>query len=501
MAPEDLEAGRTSSRGTESAIITMFSTEFPLRYTPSSAEFAAQVIGWLRGMKRSTVLNDYNENDFDETASTLKSHSGEEIRFRSIIEDDMYKAIGFRHDIPDNEGRLWRTEAVLLRNSSPPNQNIIRLRTQCLARQSDASLQTPKKPYLIKLILDDKWGGNDGLLEVTASPLLLKDDENSIELGKHIVSGSASNKLPIIYFSMNNEGRFALGIESIKKLAFQLGGVAHVVAEPSRAYSFQLRDANEGDNVYGGTIGIFTPNRGLIQRIIPSVAHSDSHKIFKLTQELASLLRTHMPAEGWDWTELQEQALRRQRESQRAQLTANQSTALYEEEIENLKDQIQQLKDQAIQSDSLVKSKDIFGGQEFDSIQAICPEIYPGEIYDKLRIASSVSLRNAESIGMDRRPLYIIGLISQLPESIGLHEMRESLKMASKDKNRAADLISNLLSRHGYTTKSQNKHIKLDPKIGFEGLEIITISKTPSDTRGLKNMQKQIERTIGLSKF
>jgi hypothetical protein len=41
----------------------------------------------------------------------------------------------------------------------------------------------------------------------------------------------------------------------------------------------------------------------------------------------------------------------------------------------------------------------------------------------------------------------------------------------------------------------------LEAKPGFEGLGTITVPKTPSEIRGLKNLRKQIEGKLGLIKL
>ena len=59
--------------------------------------------------------------------------------------------------------------------------------------------------------------------------------------------------------------------------------------------------------------------------------------------------------------------------------------------------------------------------------------------------------------------------------------------------------LTELLARHGYHEKSDNKHVRLEADLA--GLDTITVSKTPSDDRGLKNLRKQVERTLGLTKL
>ena len=92
--------------------MTVFATEFPVKSNVNRAAFVSEVIAWLRGMRDSSVLSSGSESDLDEENAVLRSSSGEELRVRELRQNDVWNAIGFRHDFPDGEGRLWRTEGV-----------------------------------------------------------------------------------------------------------------------------------------------------------------------------------------------------------------------------------------------------------------------------------------------------------------------------------------------------------------------------------------------------
>jgi hypothetical protein len=209
-----------------------------------------------------------------------------------------------------------------------------------------------------------------------------------------------------------------------------------------------------------------------------------------------------MPSFGWDWTELQEQALRAQRASEKSRLTAAESEQLYLEEIDNLQDRIRQL-EQALAA----RSADSVGTDEgeFSSdnlIRRIGPEIYTGEISDRLRFAAKTTLSVADQIGLDARSKVILErVVDRLPLSPALAELSHDLTRATKDPKRVASELTSLLGRHGYLQKSDNKHIRLEARDLFDGLEAITVPKTPSDQRGLLNLQKQVERALGITKL
>ncbi|HAQ35886.1 MAG TPA: hypothetical protein DCQ53_11080 [Alphaproteobacteria bacterium] len=194
--------------------------------------------------------------------------------------------------------------------------------------------------------------------------------------------------------------------------------------------------------------------------------------------------------------------LRAQRDREKSRLTAEESEQLYIEEIKNLQDKIGQFEQQL--SINLAAS---FGtdDSEFSTdnlVQRVGPEVYSGEISDRLRLAAKTTLSFADQIGLDARSRIILErFVTRLPVSPALAELSQDLARATKDPKRVASELTSLLRRHGYAEKSDNRHIRLEANRGYEGLEAITIPKTPSENRGLKNLRKQIERTLGMTKL
>lgn len=477
-----------------------FSTEFPQK-SISNNTFVSAVIQWLRGVKGSKILDNAGEIDLDSAAPFIKSSNGEELRLRSLDEANGQKAVGFRHDLPDADGRLWRTEAVLRHCVGRNGQDLVRLRTQCIARTATARIDIPRKPYLIKSLLSNGWGGSDGLLTVSDQPNWISDDLEGLLLAQAAIGGEASSYLPIIYLSAFTRSEWALPRNSIEQMAYELGGITHVIAEPDRSFSFKLKNITAGENVYGGAIGVILPGRGLIRRFLIGGYYPNPRDLQNVLSSFVSSLRSQMPAEGWDWTELQEQALRQQRERERNRLTTSDVEALYEEEIANLKEQIEQLKSQITQPDAVVGADPEEGLLPASIAQHIGSEIYPGEVMDRLRLAAKAALSHAEQDGLDSRSRAVLERFSTLNSSIGLINLLGDIKRATRDSRRMCQELTELLCRHGYNEKPRGKHVVLEARDGFDGMEALTLSTTPSDARSLKNMQKQVERAIGITKL
>ncbi|PYD49262.1 hypothetical protein [Novacetimonas pomaceti] len=480
-----------------------FSTEFPVKLPDNKAAFPSEVLIWLRGMRNSKVLTSASEHELDGENVYLIASSGEELRMRELKREDNWVAVGFQHDIPDNQGRVWRTEAVLRRDEDDFDQALIRFRTQCLAKQPGAFLETPKKPYLVKTLLRKHWGGADSEIEVCDEPLWLEDNDDDLALAILILCGKATRWLPVIYVSATGNDEWVLTQDEITKLAYDLGGVAHVVVEPSKDFSIRLKDASDGRNVYNGALGIAMPQRhGFIRRFFLGRQFEEVTDIVEAVRGTAIRLRGFMPSVGWDWTDLQEHALRHHRTALRGAISQGDADQLFDDFTKQLSDLqeenrrlTEQLNSQAVSD--ITKEEDDPG-----ILRSIGKEIYPGEVTDRIRLAAQTALSVAEANGIDGRTIAVwTRIVERVRRSPALDELVADLVRATKDPKRTADELTSLLKQHGYHSKSENRHIRLQPNEGYVGLKNITLSKTPSDNRGLTNQRKQIERILGIGKL
>lgn len=479
-----------------------FLTEFPVVPSDNRARFVAEVVAWIRGMRHQTVLSTGSTAELDGTNVHVRSNTGEELRMRELQTVDGWTAIGIRHDLPDDLGRAWRTECVLKRGAADGGQDLVRLRTQCIATIPGARLDSPRKPYLIKALLKGGWGGTDQELQVSDRPVWLERSDRGLAIAKSVTLGETAKWLPTVYISATGNNSWLLGRQAIEKLAYDLGGIAHVMVEPDRNFSFDLRHESEARNAYGGTIGLSIPGKGIARQYYLGWQIQNEDGLATAVKLAASALRSQMPAFGWDWTELQEQALRAQRERDRNRLTTAENDKLYLDEIDNLKDRILQLEQQLIVSPAASLGADQAEFSTDNLVRRIGPEAYSGEISDRLRFAAKTTLSVADRIGLDARSKAILQrVVERLPASPALTELSQDLARATKDPRRVTNELTALLARHGYSEKSDNRHVRLEARNGYDGLDSITLPKTPSDDRGLKNLRKQIERTLGITKL
>ena len=120
------------------------------------------------------------------------------------------------------------------------------------------------KPRIVLDVVRGLGGGMDGTtLYTNHKPFELKEDD--LEFVAEIIRNESENILPVVYVSRDSSNGLRASPENI---AFRLAGMAHVLIEPSRGFSFELKKRTNGKNTYNGAVGIHWPN-GIRKIICP----------------------------------------------------------------------------------------------------------------------------------------------------------------------------------------------------------------------------------------
>lgn len=479
-----------------------FATEFAVKPF-ERAEFIALVIGWLQGTDYCELFGKDADADLSAEQAYIRAPSGEEITFQELKEKSSTQAIGFRYQRPDEQGRLWRTEFVVTQGDLVEDEPILRTRTQCLAHKANAKLESPKKPFILKSLIEEKRALDDGYFVVSDEVHCIDESDYSLDIVKEGMLGAGSYHLPIVYISRLDDGSFWMSEKQIRKLAFELGGVAHIVAEPSRAFSQRLRAHTNGENAYGGSVGVYLPGTKLGRKFYIGGSIRDSFDLFRWISDYCTSIRSRLPSKGWDWTELQEQALRKQRERDKERLSFQETEQLYEQEIEALKERIHELETSSLLGADSVTNNDEYSKKWDQSAFLIdLTEFYSGEASDRLQYLLRCVLDQAEAIGLDDRSIVVAKELLKLNSpSQGLRDLKAELTKVTKDPKKYSKEVVKLLQNYGFELKSDKKHIRMEPKESLIGLGSMTIAKTPSDHRTLKNQKAHIEGCLGITKL
>ncbi|SIS68867.1 hypothetical protein [Phaeovulum vinaykumarii] len=211
-----------------------------------------------------------------------------------------------------------------------------------------------------------------------------------------------------------------------------------------------------------------------------------------------------MAAQGWSWLELQEACL----QAERRRLGQAETAALYEEELAAKDEKIAEIaleRDEAREALSEMREAAAHrpeGILDAAFLERLGPEMWPGEMTDRLRAAIAYWLEHAEDEGWDSRSRAVLRQMHEKSQvSSGLRELRADLSAAVRDRNRLSQTVQRLLERHGFAAGQTGKHPKLSPRAGFAGLVPITVMSTPGDRRGQDNLRHQIENALGLKRL
>jgi hypothetical protein len=475
-----------------------FSTCFPVSGGISNSSFSQLAVEWLRGIKKSQVLHKTKEQSFYDDDALIIAENGERFCLKSVANADV-TAIGLQHEIPDGDGHIWRTECVLTRSSFGA---WVRVRSQCALVDANADIIQPTKPYLIKMMLRNGWVIDDMHHEIREDVHELRD--SNLNLAASIILGNEQTALPFIYVTLDENKK---PLVSPQRLAFDLGGVAHVYLEPSRIFSLNLMNIVEQKNPYAGTIAVCVPRKGVIRKFYRRTSNDSYQQILSaiqltIAQYNSSLSRDH----AYDWQTLQEVQGRILRQEMENRLKTGSSNAsadelksyitAFDQEIEAKNERIQLLESNLQEALSELSLKDAPDNNLVARyvLEAINPQIYEGEASDRLRKLIEICLNDEiKQTTLSKREHYILEqLYSRSCYSGGANTLCNEIKAAGKDTKEMPSRIGLILSRIGFNKSEEGKHLKYTPNSDLGGIGVEILPKTPSDYRAGRNKASDI---------
>lgn len=512
-------------------------TEFPVKSFDRDY-FITVIQAWLGGVSKSK-LPQLSDADIGKLVSSQST--GESFLLQEFESEDG-SAIGFLYDRPDKGARVrWVTECVLSKTPDTREQYLLRLRTSAEGEADNP----PAPPRLIKLLLEGEKGGSDGELEVSDKPVWLTDSQEDIAKARAIIDGNATVSLPVIYVSASGNEKWDLGNKKkIEDFASRMGGFVHVVVEPNEDFAYELSALCDRRNPYGGTVGFMWPQSDRVKKHYIDGEHTrnSASLISNLRGSAFGCLR-QMSFAGWDWFQLQKEATQTPslevapappdpldsltgepfvndsegfQPSSDPEEEVKELTKRHEGEIEKLKDENEKLTKRHEDAEGLIKlyedeneklkgenedlkkylrqkSDDEKSWYERLADDAKLEEFYPGEISDRLRYSVSLAMKDKD---LDKRSKNVLKDFLKNVEQT--RELTQFLKKLG-DINEFDNNLERFLKRYGFSKKSENKHIRLES--AHEGIDNITLPKTPSDRRAILEHKSDLKKILGIDKL
>ncbi|MDP4012709.1 MAG: hypothetical protein Q8R00_03845 [Candidatus Nanoarchaeia archaeon] len=341
------------------------------------------------------------------------------------------------------------------------------------------------KPRIVNDLVRSFGGAYDGkILRVKAEPYSINEED--LEFIVELINNRADNNLPILYISRERSGY----IVRSEELAKNLSGMAHVLVEPSINFSYQLRKATNGRNIFGGAVGIYWPN-GRREYLLPNVSQV-ADKIYRMVEEeaLFTLLPKELTFDGIINLKVAEK-LEELRSSKK--ISPEEALNLAIDQIDSKELEVKKLEKHinTLEARLAKKSKYTTDGELLVSPQI--SELYQGELSDMVIKAIEQA---RDTVQKDSRRCDLLSEVLKLNTETGEREtlvgaLNKIFKTA--DRKVTGSMISEL-QKLGFVVEHGSKHIHIYVP-GHEGRKC-TVPKTPSDYRSFKNSLSQIKNTL-----
>ncbi len=465
---------------------TNFSTEFPIDPSKSVADVVRLACEWISGSPHTKI----SEGDLDDLpidAEKTVSAPSEQVTTASASSQEF--TIGGLRYVRAESGLEWTTSIVSLKTNE---RHVLSLQVSCEAMSTTVRLPPPKKPYFIRQALEKLGGGMDGEIPVADKPFLLAEGEEGIAAA--LISGLAKNKLPIIYVSAGFDGNLLV---NPSKLAQYVCGMAHVVVEPSREFSYHLKLLTSSRNAFGGTVSIYWPESDARKSYFIDETMPNPRAIqLEIAKDIRLALANRRLRSTCTWAHLKETISRKRFEL----LKSQGSTAL--QEYINAFDAEQAAKDgkliDAEQEISRLHAeiKRLTSANHSSAAGLISPgkeqDIYAYEIRDIAIAALQEALRTTRE--NSRRQHVLTDLLAANRPSRHGEKLETEIKSLLKTYRDMDAPTRGALLRLGFGISEDGKHYKL--VFQGDGRYTFTLSKTSSDHRAGKNIASDVINTL-----
>lgn len=154
----------------------------------------------------------------------------------------------------EEDNNTWYTSIIF---SDKNNDKSICIKLSCESNNYSVMLPKLHKPHIIKMLFEEGYCYDKGIFPIIDRPILLKDKDYDVDLCARILEGKVKTDLPVVFVSYDT---YVPGYDvDIDQLAIKLSGVAHVLVEPNKEFTKQLRIKSNDRNPYNGYIGIYFP--------------------------------------------------------------------------------------------------------------------------------------------------------------------------------------------------------------------------------------------------
>lgn len=464
-----------------------YSTEFPIDDKNSVADVLSLACEWITGSPHTKIP----ESALGELPVDTEMHVAVDDESVTIgaARSDGFEIGGVRYVRIEDKSLEWATSVVTVKT---PHQHLLSVQLSCEALTTAARLPPSKKPYVIRQVLSQLGGGLDGSIPVADKPFFLGEDET--EIAAKLISGTAGNRLPIVYISANYDGSHIVNPIQLSKW---VSGMAHVVVEPSRTFSVNLKTLSASRNAYGGTVGVYWPESEARKSYYLDEKHNTGDLIqTDIANDIRIAISNRRQRTNCNWLHLKE-VISRCRYDKLKAAGSTELNAFVEAFDFDQKAKGERINEAEQEIGRLTAELRRYGSGSQSSATGLVAagkeqDLYEGEIRDIVILALQDSLRNL--CDDSRRQHVILDLIQHNHVTGKATAFEEEIKSIFKSYVDMDAKTRTGLARLGFDVSEDGKHYKA--VFQGDGRYTFSISKTSSDHRAGKNMASDINNKL-----
>jgi hypothetical protein len=465
-----------------------FATEFPV-VSKEGAEFV--FLSEIRGWTIESPTTQFQESDLVELGSPGQWFCDTP---NELIESLCHSlggrtATAVQYSASDPEGESVTT-AVLTLGTDSAWVSVKKTRT---LYSPAAVSHSEEKHVLVDRLLSALGGGSDseGLLVRSSAHLLAPAD---LELARRIVSGSSLTRLPVIYVSVQIESQ---PIVDAQRLSARLWGMAHVLVEPDRAFSNQLRYVSDAKNAYGGTVAIYWPHFGGRRSFFVGQQYRTAAEIESaIVSEVTRALRNSRPTDDFSWDFVQELWSRHLIDT-----LAAEGSREVEKYVEAFEDELKSKSERlAAAVNEIERLRVVIQTQQVEHAPRDAIVLHPGnerELYpaEFVSIVHDAFADQVSRVREDSRRQHVLLLFAEASSGHGSSsEKRTQLKELLREYRTMTPKIKKGLEQLGFEIGGDGRHYKL--RFMGDDRYTFTLPKTGGDTKGGLNATSDISNLL-----
>lgn len=466
--------------------VLTFKTQFPLDPAKTLEELLECARVWISGSPHSELADEIRNTKLGDGSSF--SSENESVQ-SALHKDSGRETAGVRYEKREDGEIRWVTDVV---GSKSQDGFTVAIQLSVDSELPVERLDQGRRPYVLKSLMELVGGGADGELLVSDKPVRLQNGD--LSLAANLICARAGCAMPVVYVSADDAGKPFIDPDQMAKW---LSGMAHVVVEPNRSFSFKLMREVYSENAYGGAVGIYWPDGIGKWLFLPTGSYSDPKDMqIAVSKKVRSSLLSQRTRRECTWSYLQELIARRRLDELKESGSSN-----VEEYIQHFDAEIA-AKDEEIQRLEAELSRSRYARQ----LSAGVPnsiglslvlassekDLYQGERLDIVVESLRTAAEAAEPHG--RRRDILRDVVEQNSHPGERDQILDRLKEVLRQYDSMTSSVRAELEELGFSILQDGKHYKLvfhdDSRYPF------ILAKTGSDWRGGLNAFSDLKRRI-----